>query len=133
MTIRVPSGLKAAELNILMKLPEPNSPLSPLRVARARPESASQMLAVLSSDAVRIRVPSGLNAAETTLSSCPLSVTRTRPESASQTRAVLSSDAVTTRIPSEQPRNAVFPRLINDHVDAVRINLRDQLVAPDVG
>ena len=72
----------------------------PWSVARALPESASQTRAVLSSEAVTTRLPSGLNAAELTASVCPWRVARALPESASQTRAVLSADAVTTRLPS---------------------------------
>ena len=64
------------------------------------PESASQTCAVLSNEAVTIRLPSGLNAAEETQPVCPWREARVLPESASQTRAVLSSEAVTTRLPS---------------------------------
>ena len=64
------------------------------------PESASQTRAVLSYEAVTIRLPSGLNAAEWTEEVCPWSVVMVLPESASQTLAVLSSEAVRTRLPS---------------------------------
>ncbi len=64
------------------------------------PESASHNRAVLSSDAVTTRLPSGLNAAELTGPVCPWRVAMVLPESASQTRAVLSAEAVTTRLPS---------------------------------
>ena len=64
------------------------------------PESASQTRAVLSHEAVTIRLPSGLNAAVYTIAACPWSVARILPVSASQTRAVLSAEAVTIRLPS---------------------------------
>lgn len=56
------------------------------------------MRAVLSSDAVTICVPSGLNAAERTLLECPRRVASTSPVVASQMRAVLSKDAVTIHV-----------------------------------
>ena len=59
-----------------------------------------KMRAVLSKDAVTMRDPSGLNAAECTLSSWPLRTTISLPVAASQMRAVLSGDAVTMRDPS---------------------------------
>ena len=52
--MRDPSGLKAAELTW---------PSWPLRTAIALPVAASQTRAVLSSDAVTMRFPSGLKAA----------------------------------------------------------------------
>ena len=65
------------------------------------PVAASQIRAVLSKDAVTMRLPSGLNAALITASSWPLSGSPTGlPLSASQIRAVLSKDAVTMRLPS---------------------------------
>ena len=64
------------------------------------PLSAIQTRAVLSSDTVTMRLPSGLNAADETGSTCPLSSAMRDPLSAIQTRAVLSSDAVTMRLPS---------------------------------
>ena len=69
-------------------------------MARLLPVAASHTRAVLSADAVTMRVPSGLNCALVTLSSCPASVARLLPVAASHTRAVLSSDAVTMRVPS---------------------------------
>ena len=114
----------------------------PLRTAIALPVAASQTRAVLSSDAVTMRVPSGLKAAELTDSVVaaqgrdrlagrgvpdargvvprrrddarpvgaegggttgpwwPLRTAIALPVAASQTRAVLSSDAVTMRDPS---------------------------------
>src|SRR6202522_307589 len=77
----------------------------------------SHSRAVLSSEAVRTRVPSGENAALLTASlcpfrtsgenlalltesSCPFRTTICLPVTASHTRAVLSSEAVTTRVPS---------------------------------
>ena len=53
--MRDPSGLKAAERT---------SPSWPPRTATALPVTASQTRAVLSSDAVTMRAPSGLKAAE---------------------------------------------------------------------
>ena len=71
------------------------------RLADRWPVAASQTRAVLSSDAVTMRLPSGLNAALTTASSWPLSGAPIGwPVAASQIRAVLSSDAVTMRLPS---------------------------------
>ena len=72
----------------------------PLEVGEVLPESASQTRAVLSPEAVTIRLPSGLNAAEWTDEVCPWREARGLPESASQTRAVLSAEAVTIRLPS---------------------------------
>src|SRR6516165_5502218 len=60
----------------------------------------SHSRAVLSSDAVTTRRPSGLNAALITTSSCPLRTPICLPLSTSHSRAVLSKDAVTTRRPS---------------------------------
>src|ERR1700730_15537352 len=56
--------------------------------------------AVLSPDAVTMRDPSGLNAAETTTSSWPRRTAISLALAASQMRAVLSTDAVTMRDPS---------------------------------
>src|SRR5271157_3757134 len=64
------------------------------------PVAAIQTRAVLSLDAVTIRLPSGLNAADLTEPACPLSSAMRAPVSAIQTRAVLSPDAVTMRLPS---------------------------------
>ena len=64
------------------------------------PVAASHTRAVLSSDAVTTRVPSGLNAALQTGPSCCKGLPIGAPVAASHTRAVLSSDAVTTRAPS---------------------------------
>ena len=60
----------------------------------------SRMRAVLSDDAVTMRDPSGLNAAEFTGPSSPLRTRISLPVAASQMRAVLSHDAVTMRDPS---------------------------------
>jgi len=55
----------------------------------------------LSSDAVTMRLPSGLNAALSAQPSCPRSGSPIGlPLSASHSRAVSSSDAVTMRLPS---------------------------------
>ena len=64
------------------------------------PVSASQMRAVPSFEAVTMWAPSGLNAADVTVSPCPSSSMRTVPVLASQIRAVLSFEAVTIRTPS---------------------------------
>ena len=69
------------------------------------PVAASQTRAVESVDPVTMRVPSGENDAEATVSVCPLRLTISRPVAAFQTRAVLSVDAVTTR----GQRNAIGP------------------------
>ena len=60
----------------------------------------SQIRAVLSYDAVTIRDPSGLNAAECTASPWPRSTAISFAVAASQIRAVLSDDAVTMCDPS---------------------------------
>ena len=65
-----------------------------------RPVSVSQTRAVPSQDAVRMREPSGLKAADETGPSCLNGGVSGWPVRASQTRAVLSSDAVTMREPS---------------------------------
>ena len=74
--------------------------MCPLSVRTSAPLLASQTFAVLSSLAVTIRDPSGLNDAEETRPVCPLSVRTSAPLLASQTFAVLSSLAVTIRDPS---------------------------------
>src|SRR5262249_55247683 len=56
--------------------------------------------AVLSPDAVTIRLPSGLNAALVTLASCPLNSAMGRPVSAFHSRAVRSPEVVTMSLPS---------------------------------
>jgi len=66
------------------------------------PVAAFQTRAVLSSDAVTTRVPSGENAAVATASLCPLRTISWRPLAASQMRAVLSYEAVTSRRPSDE-------------------------------
>ena len=68
------------------------------RVARSRP--ALHTRAVLSSDAVTMRLPSGLHAAHKTQSLWPSRTMGSPEPSAFHTRAVLSSDAVTMRLPS---------------------------------
>ena len=62
------------------------------------PEAASQSLAVLSALAVRIRAPSGLNAAWLTI--LMVKGGDSLPEAASQSLAVLSALAVRIRVPS---------------------------------
>ena len=58
------------------------------------------MRAVLSHDAVTMRDPSGLKAAEFTCASCPCRTVISLAVAASQMRAVMSFDAVTMRDPS---------------------------------
>ena len=60
----------------------------------------SQTRAVLSSEAVTTRWPSGLNCAELTAPHARIGSPIALPVAASQTRAVLSREAVTTRWPS---------------------------------
>src|SRR5204862_20726 len=60
----------------------------------------SQTRTVLSNDTITMRLPSGLNCADHTESSCFIGSVRGLPVWASQTRAVLSPDAVTMRLPS---------------------------------
>ena len=67
----------------------------------ALPLATSQIRAVLSRDAVTMRLPSGLNAALYDSFTWPLSGSPIGlPVAASQIRAVLSADAVTMRWPS---------------------------------
>ena len=63
------------------------------------PVAASHTRAVLSSDAVATRAPSGLNAALLTVPSCCMGSPIGAPVTASHTRAVCP-DPVTTRAPS---------------------------------
>ena len=82
------------------ELGEVDMSIGVLQFRRVSPVLASQMRAVPSSDAVTIRVPSGLKAAEITqLSCCCLSLVSTSPVFAFHIRAVLSSEAVTIRSP----------------------------------
>ncbi|HEV7404415.1 MAG TPA: hypothetical protein VGO11_15855 [Chthoniobacteraceae bacterium] len=69
-------------------------------MASTFPLAASHTRAVLSCEAVTIRIPSGLNCALSTTPSWPASVANTFPLAASHTRAVLSSETVTIRVPS---------------------------------
>jgi len=64
------------------------------------PVAASQIRDVWSCDAVTMRDPLGLNAAEFTMFSWPRSTASSFAIAASQMRAVLSADAVTMRDPS---------------------------------
>ena len=64
------------------------------------PVAASQTRAVLSLDAVTMRDPSGLKAAEMIELPWPLRTAIALPVAASQTRAVMSDDVVTMRDPS---------------------------------
>ena len=81
--MRLPSELKAALCTKTVMAPE--------RLADRLAGPASHSRAVLSQDAVTMRLPSGLNAALATTSSWPLSGSPTSlPVAASQIRAVLS-------------------------------------------
>ena len=66
-------------------------------MAKSLPESASQSRAVLSSEAVSTRRPSGLKTALLIRSVWPWKMAKSLPLSASQSRAVLSWEAVSTR------------------------------------
>src|SRR5262249_13596068 len=72
----------------------------PRRTAICLVVAATQMRAVLSSDAVTMRAPSGLKAADRTGPSWPRRTAISFAAAASQIRAVLSHDAVTMRDPS---------------------------------
>jgi hypothetical protein len=65
------------------------------------PVAASHNRAVSSAEAVTTRLPSELNAALLTRSSCRNGTLTGAPVAASHTRAVSSAEAVTTRLPSE--------------------------------
>jgi hypothetical protein len=91
-TIRPPSGLKAAEVTQFFWWPR--------RTAISVAVAASQMRVVLSHDAVTMRAPSGLKAAECTSFSWPRRTAISLAVAASQMRAVLSRDAVTMRVAS---------------------------------
>ena len=71
--------------------------MTPFKTAIPVPVLASHSRAVLSSDAVATRRPSGLNAALHTEPSWPIKTAISVPVSASHSRAVLSKDAVATR------------------------------------
>jgi len=73
------------------------SVMTPFKTAIPVPVLASHSRAVLSSDAVATRRPSGLNAALHTEPSWPIKTAISVPVSASHSRAVLSKDAVATR------------------------------------
>src|SRR5271165_4094883 len=75
-------------------------PLVLARTAIFLPVAASHSRAVLSSEAVTTRVPSGEKAALETQSSWPRRTAISLPVAASHSRAVLSPEAVTTRVPS---------------------------------
>jgi hypothetical protein len=89
--MRAPSRVNAAEFTLLS---------CPRRTAISLAVAASQMRAVLSSDAVMMCAPSGLNATEFRRLSCPRRTAISLAVAASQMRAVLSHDAVTMRAPS---------------------------------
>jgi phosphate/sulfate permease len=90
--MRLPSELNAA-LFTAFSWPFSDSPMG-------LPVSASHSCAVLSADAVTMRLPSGLNAALIILSWLVRGSRVGLPVSASHSRAVLSWDAVTMRLPS---------------------------------
>ena len=92
MRIRFPSSLSATDVSGIRP--------PALNVWRGLAVSGSQRIAVPSSDPVSARLPSPLNATETTWSVCPLRVWIGLAVSASQRIAVLSSDPVRTRLPS---------------------------------
>ena len=75
-------------------------PSWPRRTTGSPLPSARHTRAVLSPEAVTIRVPSGLNPAEVTPPSWPRRTRGSPLPSARHTRAVLSSEAVTIRVPS---------------------------------
>jgi hypothetical protein len=72
----------------------------PRRTAISLAVAASQMRAVLSADAVTVREPSGLKAADDTPLSWPRRTAISLALAASQMRAVPSNDAVMMREPS---------------------------------
>ena len=90
-TMRDPSGLKAAEFTHSHGRAGPRSPWRSRRPRCGRSCPA---------DAVTMRDPSGLKAAEVTASSWPRRTAISLAVAASQMRAVLSHDAVTMRDPS---------------------------------
>src|SRR5579862_7668917 len=75
------------------------------------PVTASHTLAVLSADAVTIRLPSFENDAANTPSEWPIKVRTSFPEAAPHTLAVLSHDPVTIRLPSGE-NEADLTRLV---------------------
>src|SRR2546423_1613109 len=87
-----------------VRLPIPQAREATRLTARSRAIAAvrdtSQRRAVLSSDVVTIRVPSGLNAALYTTPPWPAREAISRPVATSHRRAVLSYDAVATLVPS---------------------------------
>ena len=90
--MRLPSGLNTALFRRSL-WPASGSPTG-------SPVAASHSRAVLSLEAVTMRVPSGLNAALRTLPSARCMRPIGSPVAASHSRTVLSPDAVTTRAPS---------------------------------
>ena len=72
--------------------------------------AVSQMHAVLSHDAVTMRDPFGLKAAQFTAASCPRRTEMSLATVASQIRAVLSYEAVTIRLPSGLKAAYATPR-----------------------
>src|SRR5258705_3429068 len=93
-----PGGLTAA-LRTVSVCPVSGPPI-------CLPLSASHSCAVLSEDAVTMRLPSGLNAALATAAVWPVSGSLIGlPLSASHSRAVLSQDAVTMRLPSHRRKH----------------------------
>src|SRR5215469_497925 len=84
------------------------------------------MRALLSADAVRMRDPSGLKAAEFTEYSWPRRTAISFPLTASQMRAVLSPDAVTMRDPSGLKRRNSQRRHGRREYDAISLAIRQR-------
>jgi hypothetical protein len=80
------------------------------------PVSESQIRAVLSSEAVTICRPSGLNAALRTRRWCPVSARTSSQDLAFQIRAVLSQDAVTICPAVAAERSAIDLPLVSDEL-----------------
>ena len=75
-------------------------PVCPFNVRSHSPLQTSHSLAVSSSDAVTILLPSGLKQADLTDSVCPFNVRSHAPLAICHSLAVLSADAVTIVLPS---------------------------------
>src|SRR5438067_1999045 len=95
------SGSPARRISSRLNLDKPARRAQVCLTSSAAPivrTPTSQTRAILSSDAMTRRFPSGLNAAELSSSFGPRSAASSRPVSASHRRAVPSLDAVTTRL-----------------------------------
>ena len=82
-------------------------PVWPSSVATVLPVAVSHSRAVLSSEPVRTRAPSGEKATAQTVPVCPSSMATTLPVAASHSRPVLSSEPVNTRAPSGEKTTAL--------------------------